>query len=685
MIEEPLLEAAPAAPLFPPAPIAPREVTPRKRSVKKAAKAGSPPAPADVAVPAPAPLPAPPPPIEPASSVEHPSVEREPAGVANSESSDKGEAKPRAKKTSAKATKKSAKKAAVSDGATAELPVESMPAPERALAPELNLLPQEPSAPPEPPPPAPALPAEAPPKPVRQRTTTQKGASKTAAANPVAVEAAPVVAPTEEPRAEPATVAPVAETVSAATPAPNPTLQHPAPMRAGDHSNRAPQQTGPSAHRRGGPQEAAPATQDPQQGEGRFRNKWDKRNKFRGRERQRDGQNGSQSDGRDGDAQQPREAPPERPLGPPEPSEGILELTPKGYGFLRQKSRQWAEFNQDPWVSPEWIRNLGLRTGMWIKGVQREGHRGPQVTEITEVNGLPPDKIRNLPLFEELKAVNPCKRIQLETVSSRLTTRVIDLFTPVGRGQRGLIVAPPRAGKTTLLEHIAEALTQNHPQMHLMVLLVDERPEEVTEFRRALPNAEIHASSNDSDIKTHMRTAVLAIERAKRLVECGQHVFILLDSITRMARAFNNAQKGGATATGGLGVGALEMPRRLFAAARNTREAGSLTILATTLIETNSKMDEAIFQEFKGTGNLELVLDRKIAEQYIYPAVNIFRSGTRREELLLPPFQLEKIHMLRRGLAGHKPMEAIQRVITLMERAPSNSQMLVELPGKSER
>jgi transcription termination factor Rho len=215
-----------------------------------------------------------------------------------------------------------------------------------------------------------------------------------------------------------------------------------------------------------------------------------------------------------------------------------------------------------------------------------------------------------------------------------------------------------------------------------MILLVDERPEEVTEFRRALPNAEIHASSNDSDIKTHLRTAILAIERAKRLVECGQHVFMLLDSITRMARAFNNAQKGGATASGGLGVGALEMPRRLFAAARNTREAGSLTILATTLIETNSKMDEAIFQEFKGTGNLELVLDRKMAEQYIYPAVNIFRSGTRREELLLPPFQLEKIHMLRRGLAGHKPMEAIQRVIQLMERAQSNAQMLVELPGK---
>ena len=378
-----------------------------------------------------------------------------------------------------------------------------------------------------------------------------------------------------------------------------------------------------------------------------------------------------------------REPQPERPLGPPEPTEGILELTPKGYGFLRQRSRQWAQLQDDPFVSPEWIRKLGLREGMFIKGVARMGHRGPQVSEILEVMGRDPETVRDLPLFEELKAINPNKRIQLETRADRLTTRVMDLITPVGRGQRGLIVAPPRAGKTTLLQHIAEAVIQNHPQVHLMMLLVDERPEEVTEFRRALPTAEILASSNDSELKSHIRIASFAIERAKRLVECGQHVFILLDSITRMARAFNNAHKGGATASGGLGVGALESPRRLFAAARNTREAGSLTILATALIETNSRMDDAIFQEFKGTGNLELVLDRKIAEQYIYPAVNIFKSGTRREELLLPAFQMEKVHLLRRGLAGHKPVDAIQRVITLMERSPNNSQMLIELPGKT--
>ena len=377
-----------------------------------------------------------------------------------------------------------------------------------------------------------------------------------------------------------------------------------------------------------------------------------------------------------------RERPPERPLGPPEAAEGILELSPKGYGFLRQRDRAYSQHPMDCFVPPEFIRRYGLREGMAIKGEQRKGHRGPQLTEIAEVNKRAPEAMRDLPLFEELKAINPNKRIQLETVPARLTTRVIDMVTPVGRGQRGLIVAPPRAGKTTLLQHTAEAIVQNHPQMHLMILLVDERPEEVTEFRRALPQAEIYASSNDSDIKSHTRIAQFAIERAKRLVECGEHVFMLLDSITRVARAFNNAKQGGATMSGGMGVGALEIPRRLFAAARNTRTAGSLTILATALIETGSRMDDLIFQEFKGTGNMELVLDRKIAEQFYYPAVNIFKSGTRREELLLPAFQLEKIHMLRRGLAGHKPIDAIQRVLGLLERFPSNAQMLVELPSK---
>lgn len=370
-------------------------------------------------------------------------------------------------------------------------------------------------------------------------------------------------------------------------------------------------------------------------------------------------------------------------LGPPEPANGVLELNLKGFGSLRQKDRAYAQHPNDCWVSQDIIRQYGLREGMHISGVQRKGARGPQLTEVTEINARAPEVVRDLPLFEELKAINPNKRIQLETHKDRLTTRVIDMFTPVGRGQRGLIVAPPRSGKTTILQHVAEAVTTNHPGTHLMILLVDERPEEVTEFKRALPNAEIYASSNDQDVKCHTRISQFAIERAKRLVECGEHVFMLIDSITRMARAFNNSAKNSATMSGGVGVGALEIPRRLFAAARNTRTAGSLTILATALIETGSKMDDLIFLEFKGTGNMELVLDRKIAEQFYYPAVNIFKSGTRREELLLQAFQLDKIHMLRRGLAGGKPIDAIQRVLTLLERYPSNAQMLVDLPSKA--
>ncbi|WP_395747593.1 transcription termination factor Rho [Prosthecobacter sp.] len=371
------------------------------------------------------------------------------------------------------------------------------------------------------------------------------------------------------------------------------------------------------------------------------------------------------------------------PLGPPEPANGILEMSPKGYGFLRRRELSFTQHPQDAFIAPEFIRKYGLREGMQIVGVQCKGARGPQITEVTEVNGRNPLVMRDLPLFEELKAVNPNKRYQLETVKDRLTTRVIDMMTPVGRGQRGLIVAAPRAGKTTILQHIAEAVVTNHPGTHLMILLVDERPEEVTEFKRILPQAEIYASNNDQDVKSHTRISTFAIERAKRLVECGEHVFMLMDSITRMARAFNNTAKSGAVMSGGVGVGALEIPRRLFAAARNTRTAGSLTILGTALVETGTRMDDLIFQEFKGTGNMELVLDRKIAEQFVYPAVNIFKSGTRREELLLQAFQLDKIHMLRRGLAGHKPVEAIQRVISLLERYPSNAQMLVDLPSKS--
>jgi len=261
---------------------------------------------------------------------------------------------------------------------------------------------------------------------------------------------------------------------------------------------------------------------------------------------------------------------------------------------------------------------------------------------------------------------------------------VVDIMAPVGRGQRGLIVSPPRSGKTTLLLHMAESIVEKYDEsIHLMVLLVDERPEEVTEFRRALPGVEIYASSNDDGARNHCRIAELAIERAKRLVEAGKDVFLLMDSITRLARAYNHTmrQHGRGTGSGGITVGALEIPRRLFAAARNTRGGGSLTILATALIQTNSKADEAIFQEFKGTGNMELVLDRKIAENYLYPAVDIFKSGTRREELLLPDHMLHKIHLIRRGLSGHRPIEAMERLLFFLKKFHNNPQMLLEIKG----
>jgi len=362
--------------------------------------------------------------------------------------------------------------------------------------------------------------------------------------------------------------------------------------------------------------------------------------------------------------------------------EGIVEVSGKGFGFLRDKRRNFTQSNSDTFVTPEVVRRHNLRDGMWIKGQIRKGNRGPQLFKLTELEGEDPDNFQNLPVFEELTTINPLERLKLETDPSLFTTRVIDLMTPIGKGQRGLIVAPPRTGKTTLLQHIAEAVIKNHPDIKLIVLLVDERPEEVTELRRCLPTAEFLASSNDSDLKSHTRIAQLAIDRARRLVEMGKDVFVVMDSLTRVGRAFNNAQGGGGrTMSGGMDSRALEIPRKLFASARNTEEAGSLTIMATALIETGSRMDELIFLEFKGTGNMELVLDRKISDQRIYPAVDIFQSGTRREELLLPADALQKINVIRRGLAGHKPIEAIERLIFFLKKYPTNAEMLAGIPG----
>jgi len=599
------------------------------------------------------------------------------------------------RRTAKKAAKKATKKEPAAEKAPAEkkAPAAKKAAVKKAVAAAKKatkkkaVLEEEPSPPPAPEPVVDAPPAE-PLADAKPKRPSRKKAKAVAEAPAPETEKVEIQAEVVEPVVE-STPEPVAET-PAEQPAATPSPDADAPAEAGDSSSEA-----------GG----APTGAGEERPERRLR--WWERRKLERQARAaaraaagggqpNGGQQGNGGEGRHQHQQnQPRQPQqpadsdfedrsPSVPLGPPEPAEGLLELSQKGHGFLRLKEKGWNQLPTDVFVHGDVIRKNGLRDGMYIKGQAQKGSRGMQLTEVSSANGLTAEELRDLPLFEELKAVNPAKRYQLETSQDRMTTRVIDMMTPVGRGQRGLIVSPPRAGKTTIMQHIAEAITKNYPQVHLMILLVDERPEEVTEFKRSLPNAELYASSNDQDAKSHARIAELAINRAKRLVEQGTHVFMLMDSITRLARAFNNLNKGGATMSGGMGVGSMEVPRRLFAAARNTRTAGSLTILATALVETGSRMDDLIFQEFKGTGNMELVLDRKIAEQYIYPAVNIFKSGTRREELLLQGFQIEKIHFLRRGLAGHKPIEAVQRVLSLLERYPNNAQMLLELSSKEK-
>jgi transcription termination factor Rho len=480
---------------------------------------------------------------------------------------------------------------------------------------------------------------------------------------------------------------------------PFPQVVAPPPNREGQpipppNRGRPPQGAGPQNAQQRDPQgrngQGPPNGGQGQQGESRSKRRRDKRKRRRSEQQEQQGGRGQhQSHGRprnEGPSNH-HEGEDRRPIllsGPKIEADGMLELAPKGFGFLRIPGKNFEQARDDVFVTPETIRKYNLRLGQWIHGLYQVGPRGPQLVEITQVNGLTPEEASKLPHFDELKAINPTRRISFETTPERFTTRVVDIMAPVGRGQRGLIVSPPRSGKTTLLLHMAEAIREKYDEaIHLMVVLVDERPEEVTEFRRALPGAEIYASSNDEQARNHTRIAEIAIERAKRLVEAGKDVFLIMDSITRLARAYNGNMnsRGRGTASGGLTIGALEVPRRLFAAARNTRGGGSLTIMATALIQTNSRADEAIYMEFKGTGNMELVLDRKIAENYIYPAVDIFKSGTRREELLLADHMLHKIHLIRRGLSGHRPAEAMERLLFFLKKFPNNPQMLMEIKG----
>jgi len=364
---------------------------------------------------------------------------------------------------------------------------------------------------------------------------------------------------------------------------------------------------------------------------------------------------------------------------------GTLEVLPDGYGFLRSAAHNYLASPEDIYVSPSQIRRLGLRTGLVVEGPIRlpvEGQENFALMQVEAINGHAPEEKTSLTVFEDLTPLHPNRRLVLETTAEELPMRVVDLVTPIGKGQRGLIVSPPRAGKTVLLQKIALAVRQNHPECYLIVLLIDERPEEVTEMVRAVagPTSEVVASTFDEPASEHVHVSDIALEKTKRLVEDGRDVILLLDSITRLARAHNTeAPSGGKLLSGGLDSNAMQKPKRFFGAARNVEEGGSLTILATALIDTGSRMDEVIFEEFKGTGNMELHLDRRLVDKRIWPAIDINRSGTRKEELLLHPEELDRVRTLRRVLADMHPVEAMELLTSRLRKAKSNAEFLMSM------
>lgn len=358
-------------------------------------------------------------------------------------------------------------------------------------------------------------------------------------------------------------------------------------------------------------------------------------------------------------------------------AKGVLEILPDGYGFLRPF--QYLPSNDDIYVSSSQIRKFDLRTGDLVAGQVRppkDSERYFALLRVEQVNGADPARSPERLHFDALTPLYPKERIKLETAPEKFSTRIIDLVAPIGKGQRGLIVAPPKAGKTTLLKEIANSVTQNHPEIYLIVLLIDERPEEVTDIERSV-KGEVVSSTFDEPPENHVKVADMVLERAKRLVEHKQDVVILLDSITRLARAHNLVvPPSGRTLSGGVDPAALHKPKRFFGAARNIEEGGSLTILATALIETGSRMDDVIFEEFKGTGNMELILDRRLAERRIFPAIDVQRSGTRKEEMLLLPEELEMIWQFRKATSGAAPWEAMEMLLEQMKRTKTNRDLV---------
>jgi len=362
--------------------------------------------------------------------------------------------------------------------------------------------------------------------------------------------------------------------------------------------------------------------------------------------------------------------------------EGLLELHPDSYGFLRRPQRNYTQHPDDVYVAAGMVRRLGLKAGHWISGkAHRRRPNQPQLAlhSIDEVNHEDPEKVRDLTDFDKLTVIYPDQRLHLETTADDIEMRIMDLFCPLGRGQRGLIVAPPRTGKTIMLTKLADAIATNSPDVDIVVLLVDERPEEVTNMRRSV-RGEVIASTFDKPASNHIRVAELVVEKVKRMVEFGRHVVLLLDSITRMGRAYNNATGGsGRILTGGLDAKALTKPKRFFGSARNVEDGGSLTIVATALVDTGSRMDEVIFEEFKGTGNMELVLSRDMANARVWPAIDVPKSATRNEDLLMHPDELRRVTLLRRGITGQDPQAVMLALRDKMKTCATNAEFLMQL------
>jgi transcription termination factor Rho len=360
-------------------------------------------------------------------------------------------------------------------------------------------------------------------------------------------------------------------------------------------------------------------------------------------------------------------------------SEGVLECLPDGFGFLRAPDYNYLPGPDDIYVSPSQIRKFDLRTGDTISGQIRppkEGERYFALIKVEAINFEPPDESRNKIFFDNLTPLYPQQRINLETIKENISARVLDLLTPIGKGQRGLIVSPPRTGKTMLLQSIANSVTTNHPEITLIVLLIDERPEEVTDMQRTV-KGEVISSTFDEPAARHVQVAEMVLEKAKRLVEHKRDVVILLDSITRLARAYNTVvPPSGKVLSGGVDSNALQRPKRFFGAARNIEEGGSLTIIATALIDTGSRMDDVIFEEFKGTGNLEVHLDRKLVDKRVFPAIDLNKSGTRKEELLVPRDELNRIWVLRKVLNPLSPVESMELIIDKLAKSKTNSEFL---------